>query len=132
MLAAAGIVVSGMVSLSAARAGGMGDADAVVPLDHLMQSTWVPLTAGIGVMLLATGIGALYSGALHKVVAWPAVVLGLSLLTPVGLVGFMLSPLWIVAVSVITYRRTSQTSGQLERDGIVDARLTAAAIRETA
>jgi hypothetical protein len=118
VLAAGAIVLSGMVALSAARAGGEGDAASVVPLDHLTQSTWVPLTAGIGVMLLAAGVGALYSGAFHKAVAWPAVLLGLSLLTPAGLAGFLLSPLWIIAVSVITYRRASQPTARVERSAV--------------
>lgn len=105
LVAACGLVVSAMVTLSAARAGSRGSAEAVVPLDHLAQSTWVPVTAGLAIMLLAAGTGGIYSGALHKAVAWPAVVLGLLLLTPAGLVGFVLSPLWIVAVSVIMFRR---------------------------
>ncbi len=105
-----GIAVSGMVSLAAARAGGDGDAASVVPLDHLAQSTWVPVTAGLGVMLLAAGAGALTSGALPKALAWPAVVLGLLLLTPAGIAGFMLSPLWIIAASVVMIRRSARTT----------------------
>ena len=100
------IVVSGMVSLAAARAGGEGDAEAVVPLDHLAQSTWVPVTAGLAVMMLAAGVGGLLSPARcrGRLRGRPCV-LGLMLLTPAGLVGFMLSPLWIIAVSVILFRR---------------------------
>jgi hypothetical protein len=118
VIASGAIVVSGMVSLSAARAGGDGDAAVVVPLDHLMQSTWVPLTAGLGVMLFAAGVGALYSGALHQVVAWPAVVIGLCLLTPAGLIGFLLSPLWITAVSVIIYRRASRSAARMGSEAV--------------
>ena len=107
VVAACGLAVSAMVSLSAARAGGDGTAEAVVPLDHLAQSTWVPVTAGLAVLMLAAGVGGIYSGALPKAVAWAAIILGLLLLTPAGVIGFMLSPLWIIAVSVILFRRSS-------------------------
>ena len=105
LIAAGGLALSGMVGLSASRAGGEGTLDAVVPLDHLAQSTWVPVTVGLAVMMLAAGVGGLLSGALPKAAAWPAVLLGLMLLTPAGVIGFLLSPLWIIAVSVILFRR---------------------------
>ena len=110
VIAAVGIVVSGMVQLAASRAGGDGAAEVVLPLDHLAQSTWVPVTAGLGVLLLATGAGAIHSGALPKVLAWPAVLLGLLLLTPGGIVAFMLSPLWFLAASIVLFRRTSRST----------------------
>jgi hypothetical protein len=122
VLAAGAILVAAMVNLSAARAGGEGDAVSVVPLDHVVQSTWVPLTAGLGIMMLAVGIGSLYSGALPKLVAWPAILLGLALLTPGGLPAFMLSPLWIIAVSVLTYRRLSHSAAPVERDTVLATR----------
>lgn len=45
------------------------------------------------------GVGGIYSGALPKALCWPALVLGLLLLTPAGFIGFLLSPLWIIAVT---------------------------------
>jgi hypothetical protein len=108
VLAAGAVLVSGFVELSASRAGGEGDADAVVALDHLAQSTWVPLTAGLGVMLLAAGVGSALSGALPKALAWTAVPLGLLLFTPGGLVGFLVSPVWIAVASVVGYRRSAR------------------------
>jgi hypothetical protein len=121
VIAAAAILISGLVSLSAARAAGDGAIDAVVTLDHLAQSTWLPVTGGLGVMMLASGVGGIHSGALPKLVSWPGVVLGLLLLTPGGLVGFLLSPLWIIAVSVIAYRRTSRFVARTERDTVLTA-----------
>jgi hypothetical protein len=109
VVAAAGLAVSAMVTLAAARAGGQGVAETVVPLDHLTQSSWVPVTAGLAVMMLAAGVGGLLSGAFPKVVCWAGMVLGLALLTPGGIVAFMLSPVWIIAVSVLMYRRQVHT-----------------------
>lgn len=122
VVAACGLVISAMVSLSAARAGSDGSAEAVVPLDHLAQSTWVPVTAGLAVMMLAAGLGAIRSGALPKVVAWTAILLGLLLLTPAGLLGFLLSPLWIIAVSIILFRRSSRATPSMHPDIVGSAR----------
>ncbi len=107
LVAAGGLTLSAMVTLSAARAGAQGSVEAVVPLDHLAQSTWVPVTAGLAVMMLAAGLGGLNSGAFPRALCWPALLLGLLLLTPAGIIGFLLSPLWIIAVSIVLFRRAS-------------------------
>ena len=122
MIAAAGLALSAMVSLAAARAGGEGDAAAVVPLDHLAQSTWVPVTAGLAVMMLAAGVGGIHSGALPRSAAWTALVLGLLLLTPAGVIGFLLSPLWIIAVSILLYRRAARVRAEPRTDAVAMAR----------
>ena len=122
VIAAGGLALSAMVSLAAARAGGEGDAAAVVPLDHLAQSTWVPVTAGLAVMMLAAGVGGIHSGALPRSAAWTALVLGLLLLTPAGVIGFLLSPLWIIAVSILLYRRAARVRAEPRTDAVAMAR----------
>lgn len=69
------------------------------------------LTAGL-INLSAARAGD--DGAVDAVVA-------LDHLTPGGLVGFLLSPLWIIAVSVIAYRRTSRFVAATERDTVLAA-----------
>lgn len=108
VVAAGGLGLSACLTLAASRAGDAGSADAVVPLDHLVQSAWLPITAGLAVMLLAAGIGGLRSGALPKVLCWAAMILGIAFLTPAGIVAFLLSPLWLLAVSVVLYRAQSR------------------------
>ena len=44
--------------------------------------------AAFAALLLATGLGALRNGMLPKALAWATVVIGASLLTPVGFFGF--------------------------------------------
>lgn len=122
VIAASGLALSAMVTLAAARAGGNGDADAVVPLDHLAQSTWVPVTAGLAVMMLAAGVGGIHSGALPRAAAWTALVLGLVLLTPAGVVGFLLSPVWIIAVSIVLYRRAARVGTEPREEAAALAR----------
>lgn len=108
VVAAGGLGLSACLTLAASRAGDAGSADAVVPLDHLVQSAWLPITAGLAVMLLAAGIGGLRSGALPKVLCWAAMILGIAFLTPAGIVAFLLSPLWLLTVSVVLYRAQSR------------------------
>lgn len=108
VVAAGGLGLSACLTLAASRAGDAGSADAVVPLDHLVQSAWLPITAGLAVMLLAAGIGGLRSGALPKVLCWAAMILGIAFLTPAGIVAFLLSPLWLLTVSVVLYRTQSR------------------------
>ena len=104
VVAAGGLSVSAWATLAASRAADAGSADVVVTLDHLVQSAWLPITAGFAVMLLAAGIGGLQSGTLPRVLGWAAVILGIAFLTPAGIVAFLLTPLWIMAVSVVLYR----------------------------
>ena len=108
VVAASGLALSACVTLAASRAGDAGSADAVVPLDHLVQSAWLPITAGFAVMTLAAGIGGARTGALPKVLCWLAVILGIAFLTPAGIVAFLLTPLWIIAVSVVLVRAQSR------------------------
>ena len=108
VVAASGLALSACLTLAASRAGDAEAGEAVVTLDHLVQSSWLPITAGFAVMLLAAGIGGLRSGTLPKVACWTAMVLGVAFLTPAGIAAFLLTPLWILAVSVVLFRAQSR------------------------
>jgi hypothetical protein len=59
-------------------------------------------------MLLATGLGARRNATLPTPLAWATIVIGASLLTPVGFFGFILVPVWLIAVGVwLVVRGTS-------------------------
>jgi hypothetical protein len=108
-VAAAGVLTSAMVSLAAADAADEARADAVPALNALAQAAWLPITGGLATLLVAAGIGGLRSAALPAWLAWPAVVIGLAFLTPAGLVAFLVAPIWLLATSVVLYRRESAT-----------------------
>lgn len=115
ILAAGGLALSAMLTLGASRAADLGATDTVVTLNHLGQAAWLPSVIGFGTMLLATGVGGLLSGAFPKVVCWIAVVLGVAFLsgTIAGIVAYIATPLWIIAVSVILFRRSSRTESRV-------------------
>ena len=58
-------------------------------------------------MLLATGIGARRNRMLPTPLAWATIVIGASLLTPLGFFGFILVPVWLIVVGVLLSRRTT-------------------------
>ena len=108
VVAASGLALSACLTLAASRAGDAEAGEAVVTLDHLVQSSWLPITAGFAVMLLAAGIGGLRSATLPKVACWTAMILGVAFLTPAGIAAFLLTPLWILAVSIVLFRAQSR------------------------
>lgn len=108
VVAAGGLSASAWATLAASRAADAGSADAVAPLDHLVQSAWLPITAGFAVMLIAAGIGGIRTGTLPRPLGWTALILGIAFLTPAGIAAFLLTPLWILAVSVLLFRAQSR------------------------
>jgi hypothetical protein len=112
VFAAVGFVIAAWVSLAAATAADQGAREAVYTLNQLNSVNWILFTAGLSVMMLGTGIGGLRTVALPKVVSWVAVVLGVAFLTPVGIVGFLVLPFWMIAVSVVLYRGQRKSTGR--------------------
>lgn len=103
-VAAAGLLFSAATALAASDAAEQRLVEATSALNALAQSSWVPITGGLAAMLLGAGIAGIRSGALPPILAWAAVVVGLSFLTPAGLIGFFATPLWVLATSVVLYR----------------------------
>ncbi len=120
IVAASGLTISAMVTLAASRAGGAGAEESTLALNHLVQSGWLPITAGFGVMMLAVGLGALRSAALPAALAWSAVLLGVAFVTPASIFAFMAMPLWVIAASIVIYRKSSRrtaVAGQTQHVG---------------
>ncbi len=107
VFAAVGFVVAAWVGLATATAADQGGREAVYTLNQLGAADWIPFTAGLSVMMLAAGIGGLRALALPKAASWVAIAVGVVALTPFGWGGFVVLPFWVVAVSVILYRRSA-------------------------
>jgi hypothetical protein len=117
VFAAVGFVIAAWVSLAAATAADQGARDAVYTLNQLNAVTWIVFTPGLSVMMLGAGIGGLRTVALPKVASWVAIVLGVAFLTPVGIVGFLVLPFWVFAVSVMLYRGQREPAGRAAAAG---------------
>ena len=78
--------------------------DAAQALNALNSDFFFPVAAGLGTLMLATALSSLRSKALPAWLAWPALVLGIAALTPVGFFAFLLFGVWTLVTSVVLWR----------------------------
>jgi hypothetical protein len=105
VLAAAGFGILAFVHLALADAGDsantIGTAQAINVLDN---NDFIPAAAGVGVLMLASGMSAVRHGGLPKWLGWAAVVIGILAFTPVGFFAFLASGIWIALASILLTR----------------------------
>ncbi len=102
VLAAAGFGILAFVHLALADAGDsvktIGTTQALNVLDN---NDFLPMAAGMGVLVLAAGLSAIRHGGLPKWLGWVGVVIGVAAFTPAGFFAFLLSGIWVVIVSIL-------------------------------
>ena len=76
-------------------------------LSQLHSYDWLAFNAAWAEVLLATGLGARRNGMLPRWLAWATIVLGATQLTPIGFLGSLLIPPWLIVVGIWLFRRTS-------------------------
>src|SRR5215212_1441584 len=111
ILGAAGFALIGMLEGAAANAAHEGHQEAVYALSQLHSYDWLAFNACWAAVLLATGLGARRNGMLPSALAWATIVLGATQLTPIGFLGSLLIPLWLIVVGIWLFR-TKTTSTQ--------------------
>jgi hypothetical protein len=104
ILAAGTFALVGMLEGAATNAAHEGEREATYTLSQLHSYDWLAWNAAFAAILLATGLGARKTGVLPTPLAWATIAIGLSLLTPLGFVGFFLLPLWLIVVGVLLAR----------------------------
>lgn len=104
LLAAAAFALVGMLEAAATNAAHEGQRQAVYTLSQLHSYDWLAWNAAFAAVLLATGLGARRNGTLPTPLAWATIVIGASLLTPLGFFGFFLVPLWLIVVGLVLNR----------------------------
>jgi hypothetical protein len=104
LLAAATFALVGMLEGAATNAAHEGERQATYTLSQLHSYDWLAWNAAFAAVLLATGLGARRNGALPAPLAWATIVVGASLLTPLGFFGFFLLPLWLIVVGLMLGR----------------------------
>ena len=98
LLASVTFALVGMLEAAMTNAADQGQSQAVYTLNQLHSYDWLGWNAGFAAMLLATGLGARRNGMLPTWLAWATIVIGASLLTPIGFFGFILLPVWLIGV----------------------------------
>jgi hypothetical protein len=107
---AGGIVLAvGMLSF-AGFTFALGDAaDHLTPqaaqaLNALNSDFFFPLAAGLGTLMIATGVCSVRTGALPAWLGWIAILIGIAAITPAGFFGFLAFGLWTIAASIVMWR----------------------------
>ncbi|HEY8631144.1 MAG TPA: hypothetical protein VIL73_11490 [Gaiellaceae bacterium] len=89
-----------MLEGAATNAAHKGERQAVYTLSQLHSYDWLAWNATFAAVLLATGLGAHRNRMLPTPLAWATIIIGASLLTPLGFFGFFLLPLWLIVVGL--------------------------------
>jgi hypothetical protein len=110
LLAVAMLVHQGVGRFALLSAAHHHDLPSIHALGYVDAVTWVFLSAGEGLFLLATGIAALRAHALPGWLTVVTLVLGaLALLGPGALLFFVLAPIWFVVTGLALNRRSKVT-----------------------
>jgi hypothetical protein len=100
LLGAMTFALVGMLEAAMTNAGHEGERETVYTLSQLHSYDWLGWNAAFAAMLLATGLGARRNLMLPTPLAWVTIVIGASLLTPLGFFGFILVPVWLIVVGL--------------------------------
>lgn len=112
LLYAGGLAVMGMTQIALTDAADLGQPQVAQALNILDNDNFLPTVLGLAVVLLATGWHVLGSGVLPRWLGIVAVVLGvLAVAGPAGILAFLLFPLWVLATSILLYRRPAVGAG---------------------
>jgi hypothetical protein len=110
LLAAATFGLVGMLEAAMTNAAHEGNRQAVYTLNQLHSYDWLGWNAAFAAVLLSTGLGARRNRMLPAPLAWVTIIIGASLLTPLGFFGFILLPVWLIVVGLWLSRGQEKTS----------------------
>jgi hypothetical protein len=98
-----------MLEAAMTNAAHYGHSDAVYTLNQFHSYDWLAWNPAFAAVLLATGLGARRNRMLPIPLAWVTIVLGASLLTPLGFFAFILLPVWLIIVGLLLSRNQASS-----------------------
>lgn len=111
VLAAAGFGVLGIIEIALVNTAKAHDGPATDAIGQLAMIGWLPALVGFVAAFWGLGLGGLRTATLPKWFALATVVLGvIGVLGPLAFVVYLLLPVWLVAASIVTARRTKAPS----------------------
>jgi hypothetical protein len=105
LLAAAAFAIVSMLEAGMTNAAHEGEQTTVYTLNQFHSYDWLAWNVAFAVVFLSTGLGARRTGMLPRPLVWATIVIGVSLLTPLGFFAFLLVPIWLIVVGLVLYRR---------------------------
>ncbi len=111
--AAAGLGLLGIIQIALVNAAKAHDAAATDAIGQLAKIGWLPALVGLVAGFWGLGLGGLRTATLPKWFAVTTIVFGVAgVLGPLAFAVYLLLPLWLIAASIVTARRTKiATSG---------------------
>ncbi len=114
VLLAAGLAILASVHLALADAAGSANTIATAQtLNVLDNNDFIPMAAGLAILVLAAGLSVLRHGGLPRWMGWSAVVLGVLAFTPIGFFAFFLEGIWVVIASIMLTSARAAEAGEL-------------------
>ena len=77
----------------------------VQAIHALWQGFFFPMVVGLSTLLVALSVTAIRTRVIPVWLAWIGILIAVVLYTPAGFVAFLVSGLWIIAVSILLWRR---------------------------
>jgi hypothetical protein len=106
VIAASGFLVLSTIHLALADAAGKTSPQVTQALNVLDNNDFIPMAAGLGVLLIASGLAIVRYRALPGWLGWAGLVIGILIFTPAGFIAFLLSGIWVLITSVVLFRRS--------------------------
>ena len=107
VVAAAAFALVGMLEAAMTNAAHEGQQQAVYTLNQFHSYDWLAWNPAFAAVLLATGLGVRGRQVLPTPLVWATIIVGASLITPLGFFGFILVPVWLIVVGLLLFRHTT-------------------------
>jgi hypothetical protein len=102
VLAAVGFGILAFVHLALADAANSANTIGTTQvLNVLDNNDYLPVAAGLGVLVFGAGLSTLRHGGLPRWLGWVGVVIGVVIFTPAGFFGFLASGIWIALAGIL-------------------------------
>jgi hypothetical protein len=105
VLAAAGFGILAFVHYALADAADSANTIGTTQVLNVLDNTdFLPMVAGLGLLVLAAGLSTVRHGGLPRWLGWVGVVIGILAFTPAGFFAFLAAGIWIALASILLTR----------------------------